>query len=433
MSFLLCAPILVLYTAGYRFHFPSHQFIKTGSVSLSTIPKQASLFLDGEYQGTTPLLLDHLHAGSYLIRIEKNGYLPFEKRILVKETNTTLLENIHLFMDESPDLVIPFSQKISISPSGKEFIYESIESGWIELWKSSKDLSLKKLLLRLPQSDLEDLALSWSFSGHFLSVQEKRKQTTTWTVIDLNQNQQQKIQWNGQDPLKVLWDPDLDDILYATFPFGLFEFSLSRKTTESLIVEPLMGIHRGNDLLVISDTEKNQSIFYHYKYQDSPKLITSLPKGSWIFLQAPLFYALLFEKNSNQLVLINTLSTQNPLVFSSQAFKALWNPENPYELLYFNDFEIHIYHLTTGMDELITRLSHPIKEVIWYPKTDTILYEEDQKIYAIDKHKTVQAGSTLLVAAETIETFWLSPDGKILNFIGTQNKKTGVFERRLQK
>jgi hypothetical protein len=85
------------------------------------------------------------------------------------------------------------------------------------------------------------------------------------------------------------------------------------------------------------------------------------------------------------------------------------------------------------MDELITRLSHPIKEVIWYPKTDTILYEEDQKIYAIDKHKTVQAGSTLLVAAETIETFWLSPDGKILNFIGTQNKKTGVFERRLQK
>jgi len=98
--FFLSAPLIVLYTAGYRFHFDTHQFVKTGVLSVSSIPKHAKLFLDQKPQGDTPVFLNNVFPGTHRLSLQKEGYLPWEKTLLVKGNETTTAEDIVLFTDD---------------------------------------------------------------------------------------------------------------------------------------------------------------------------------------------------------------------------------------------------------------------------------------------------------------------------------------------
>jgi len=426
--------MLVFYTAGYRFHFPTQRFIKTGSISLSSLPRQAMVFLNEKKQGTTPILLDQLFSGSYKIRLEKPGYIPWEKWVSVKETSTTVLENINLFLEENPLLLSPLSQKTLINPSGKNFILILEQAAWIELWQSSFDQIEKKLLLRLPQSRSENLSFKWSALGTYLLIEDNQNEKTHWTVIDLEKNIQQKIEINQMSPVSVMWDPDLDDTLYVQFPSGLYVFSLSQQTQEKLSDKTIMGIARGNDLLFVENSISQETLFVQKKGKNGlEEIVRSLPKGNYTFLKAPMFFALLQDEDQEKIYLFETSRPNEPLLLSTHAREAFWNPQNPFELLYVNEFEIHVYNLSTHTNELITRVSQPIDSIAWHPRANIIFYEENGKIVALDRYQQIQSATIPMVEMENIQEFWLSVDGKKLYFIGSENRQASVFERRLQK
>ncbi|MFH0780181.1 MAG: hypothetical protein V1928_05025, partial [Parcubacteria group bacterium] len=46
--FLVAAPILILYTAGYRYNFKKNQVQKTGALVISTAPSGAEVTLNNE-------------------------------------------------------------------------------------------------------------------------------------------------------------------------------------------------------------------------------------------------------------------------------------------------------------------------------------------------------------------------------------------------
>lgn len=56
---------------------------------LSTKPDGATILIDGHDRGRTPLEL-HLPAGKHTLRIDKSGYLPYEKEIALQEDNTPI-------------------------------------------------------------------------------------------------------------------------------------------------------------------------------------------------------------------------------------------------------------------------------------------------------------------------------------------------------
>lgn len=49
---------------------------QSGSISISviTFPKEAAVYLNGEYRGVTPLKIEHLSPGTYEVDIRMNGY-----------------------------------------------------------------------------------------------------------------------------------------------------------------------------------------------------------------------------------------------------------------------------------------------------------------------------------------------------------------------
>lgn len=70
----------------------------TGSVEIYSTPPYAAVFVDGRYEGVTPLILEDLLAGTHYLRLEKLGYkvhgAPLEVAPNQRITNQTRLRNV---------------------------------------------------------------------------------------------------------------------------------------------------------------------------------------------------------------------------------------------------------------------------------------------------------------------------------------------------
>lgn len=103
ISFLLIAPILIFYSAGYRYNLKKNKIEPTGILILDSKPSGASIYLNLELQPVvTPTSIKQLRPGNYLVQIKKDNYHSWEKILNVKPNLTTFAQHIILFKKELP-------------------------------------------------------------------------------------------------------------------------------------------------------------------------------------------------------------------------------------------------------------------------------------------------------------------------------------------
>jgi hypothetical protein len=84
---------------GYRYQTDTGTFSGTGIISVTSLPDQASVYLDGHLTTATDDNITSLPPKNYKVRIVKEGYIPWEKDIevsqgLVSEIKATLYRSI---------------------------------------------------------------------------------------------------------------------------------------------------------------------------------------------------------------------------------------------------------------------------------------------------------------------------------------------------
>ncbi len=85
---------VVLYAQGFRLDLGGGSLAKTGMILAKSVPDGARVFLDEELKAATDSTISSLKPDTYHLKIEKEGYLPWEKDVEVKEelvTNITAL------------------------------------------------------------------------------------------------------------------------------------------------------------------------------------------------------------------------------------------------------------------------------------------------------------------------------------------------------
>ncbi len=82
--------------------------IPKGSLSITSSPSSAYVYLDGSYKGLTPRNITNLSSGNYTLKLVKSGYLDYKKIVNIQSGKTTKL---------SPTLLQQLSTTPSPSPS----------------------------------------------------------------------------------------------------------------------------------------------------------------------------------------------------------------------------------------------------------------------------------------------------------------------------
>ncbi len=147
--FLALSYVISLYAQGYRYDFSENRFVRTGSIYLKA-NTDADVFLDNKLVGRTAFLGDsylisNLLPGLYEVRLTKNDFSQWQKKILVEE-----------------GLVNEFSKILLVSKNEeeKELLASEIEKllYFSEPQKSDKFFIKGKMLYKRADSQPEKIA-----------------------------------------------------------------------------------------------------------------------------------------------------------------------------------------------------------------------------------------------------------------------------------
>lgn len=296
----LLTSLLILYGKGYRFgnnEAGKPTISKTGLLVATSKPNGAQIFIDGNLTSATDDTIDLL-PGDYTVKIQKEGYLPWEKSVTIRKEVVTKaeallfptaprLENITSFGVENP-VLDPSGRRIAFrvaSQSAKKnglYVLDMSTTPILTLASSAKQLADDVTAL-FSISDYkwspngEEIMASISgelgFSYHFLlnssGFNDTPRNVTAILPTIEDQWQTQKLERktariNGlpkkvrnliQENFNVLsWSPEDDKILYTA----------SRSAELPLIINPRrIGIDTNREQRKITD-----SSIYVYDLKD---------------------------------------------------------------------------------------------------------------------------------------------------------------------
>ena len=185
--FAVFTPLVALYSTGYKFDFKTRQLLSTGGVFVKTNQVGFKVFINGELAKQTnffssgALVID-LKPDLYLVRIEKEGFRPWQRFVHVSGESVSESRFIMLF----PEKIIE-KEILDLSRRGltiEEFnILE--KSPWVAI-----RVSERKQLVYLFNRDTGALDVvesfvdsRWDYAGRRLLV--VRKNPTRWAVVYL--------------------------------------------------------------------------------------------------------------------------------------------------------------------------------------------------------------------------------------------------------
>jgi len=123
-----------------------------GSISVSSSPSGASIYLDGSYQGITPMTIKNVEAGSYTITLKHTDYQDWSDTISVRAGDTTYVSP-SLPLKPTP---IPTTGSISVSssPAGASTYLDGSYKGTTPM--TIKNVEAGSYTITLKHTDYQD-------------------------------------------------------------------------------------------------------------------------------------------------------------------------------------------------------------------------------------------------------------------------------------
>ena len=163
LTFLISAPLVVLYTAGYRFDFAHGRIVQTAVLQVTSTPRNADVLIDGELaEDRTPATIERVLPGEHVVRVEKEGYLSWEKTLSFESRQTTFASGVVLLKEADAELVDELVyEDAAVSLSGDVLAYTTQESSWIELWTTDGSGEATQLVSREPYDLARDYRIGF--------------------------------------------------------------------------------------------------------------------------------------------------------------------------------------------------------------------------------------------------------------------------------
>lgn len=437
LTFIASAPLVVLYTKGYRYNWKKYKVEKTGILRIETEPAGAHIFINGEpRKQRTSASFFRLLPEDYRVELRYPGCLNWEKTLAVNSGETTFARGVRLILDDIPTLSSRLDAGNGVfSPDGDMFAFLRTGDDWMELGTYDTETDKERLLARFGSDKYSDMEMEWSPTGRYLllgAVESGRRRMILYRTDEPY----------GVIPLYTILPPrqthphwsGAGDMLTVNTNAGSYSFDPSEGRAEPLTLSMMVQdvILEGDNLFVLR--RSGEAVTLERARKDSlmdAQTILSIPDGKYSFV-----------KIKNDRVLISDDNTGDSLLIDASGGRILGKyPANRLSLkkgagdwsraLLWNDFEIYTLNAETGERTLLTRVSTPLTDAQRLPESDMIIYSTDSSITVIEEDPRGDRVTYDLISFSSVNGFWLDRNGRSMLFMGAVGNQRGIYERKL--
>ena len=386
--FLIVTPVLILYARGFQIDWKTKTFVKTGALVVKTEPTKAEIFLNDQKQDSvTPANIRFLHEGDYNLRVEKESYQSWTKRLSIKSQLVTWAnfnrDYITLFLKQ-PSLTQTWPLlDATISRTEDEIIYLTADDIRVIEVNTAEDRLLSKIQ-SLNSIFHKNTELKWKNAKQ---VNDLFASTSKWnlTPTQTAKNNHMEV---GNDHIIALIDTSL--------------YSLQSGNAVLLDQEVSGFTLDGDDVWYI---RKNELKHYNFSTNNYEVVFSTLPLNSRSKI----------VRTENQIYVIiggilYVLNDKLEKIYSPVA-EAIWY-SNSNQLLFTNNNEIYTYNPNEKNSTLVLRSISPIKNSVINMQTGYIFYQNEGKIKAIELDD--RDHRNIFTITDDADDFALSNDGKKL-------------------
>lgn len=392
--FISFAPIFILYLQGYRFDLENRKLTQTGGLFVKATPKQAEIYLDEKLSKKTDFffgsaLIENLLPKKHNVRIQKEGYFPWQKDLEVKEKEVTQAKSIILF-PENPNFSFLSKgvENFWSLPNRRKIIFkEKEEDIWaLKLYDLDKDL--KSLLLKeddISIKGVELLNLELSDDRKEVSLEVGTKEQLKYFTLEIDKTP--PLLKETEEPLLPLKNIITYRVLNGDI-YYLDDLGYLYRTDDSFsIKEKITGL----PFPVKQETEYDLRVFSGFIFLKEGRILYLLNPGSK-----------LFEK-------------------FSEGVKSLKISPDSKKLVYFSESEIRVLFLKeqvsqpsrkAGESIFLIRLSEEIKDVFWI-SSDYLIFSTRNTIKIVETDNRDRINIIDLAEFKNPQIFWNLIDKKL--------------------
>ncbi len=426
LIFLIIAPLLMMHTAGYRYDWSRKQIIKTGVLTVKSMPSGASVFLNNNntYQ-KTPATISNIYPGTYNIKLEKDGYLSWEGVLAIDNDSASNIENLVLFPNLSNEILssLAFTQTLEIPDQDKVLAITANDAGQTLTLLDLATGKISSLRENEPAISIDSVV---DDNKAIISIQSAGQNSHMMVYFDTPEKSEE-LNWLNEELSAI--SPINDTAILALSEQKLCRFSLieANKFCDGQIISSYF--QKDNKIYYFTEDEKTS-----YLYSTSPadlldsRLIARLPSSAdYRLITVPGNNLLVVDQSSNKLFFIEQTEPQSRITeFSNPAKDAFWLTQDK-ELIYYNDFEIWSWRTDNNQHKLINRVSEAIGRMVRLDNLPYVIYSQNNKIQALEleSYGNIRRVVTL---AENLDTwFTLSRNYENIYYLDS----SGRFWKRL--
>ncbi|MBI2482578.1 PEGA domain-containing protein [Candidatus Uhrbacteria bacterium] len=431
--FLVVAPMLALYSMGYRYHPGKRRLETTGLLVIDGTPTDAIVRINGSIRAQRlPAHIGGIGANTYTVRVEREGFHPIEERVTVTNGRASFLRDMLLIRDTAP-LLLQSGDVTALSTSADQrwASFLRYTPSFTELWMLDLRTLESRIVLRTPQPAHPELpraplTTTWSPTGALVLV------TTPTTALLINPADPQRvvtlhaslpafpsiIQWELGDTLGIL--AVSNRTLYRihrttgratalpvpapTTPFGATRTTMYTVADATVHAWPLNG--------------------------DAPQPIAALPPRTRItaITKATDRTVELHAEGPAQRITIDlrtgTSRTQPHLL-------SRLHPEHAGEIWWTNPFELWATH-DPNPPALLARRETPIVDAIWHPSAPYVFFATGRDIAATRTSEPDRPITIPLAAFDVIHHITVQAHGTALLISGRRGTTAGLWILPLQ-
>lgn len=440
LFFTVTLPLILLYTAGYRYDFQRHRFTTVSLLVVSSMPTGAKIQINQrELKAKTPARVKNLLPNEYQLTISKENFQPWNKKLILEPKLATFTEKIILFYQQPP------TKKILTSPeiiawrqldNLDDIILVTKEQGQYHLKQFNLGNQLVVTLLTAPEKII---------LGALNAAQDE-------IIISTNQQCQifslltKKIELSCQDLTvnkinNLRWDQDHNNLILMQTADGLYRYNLTTGKKQKLLTEaPIDFLSQDQSIYYVLNDEQNTSLWRQTNglVDSTAQLILpansknyqlqSLKNNLLTISDTASQYLYLVEEQNNQLHLTATFN---------QTAVSSWTSEKKFpRLLLANTHEIYVYDYDRQEEKyytkILVRYTDVINQVLWHPAWSHIIFNHSGVVKAVELDERDKNNVfTLLTSATPIKALFINSQGDKLFYLTTDGQQDLLLEAQI--